>query len=167
MSSTMSTLRMPNHTWSPSTNPTRLTRMSTTPKICANGLSTISHGPPRVLHRCLVAKYTSWATWWMRLFLAFIHPSVWKVNSQKFALLAWDAEALWQEYHGLGSKVWPAGFARCAEAGGRSMHRVRRARDESRESRLLWAGLRLSQGGDKGRAREGTLHRSALRGNGG
>src|SRR5215207_10848071 len=90
MSSTMSTLRMPNHTLSPSTNPTRPTRMSTTPKICANRLSTISHGPPRVLHRCLVAKYTSWATWWMHVFLAFIHPSVWKVNSRKFTLCTID-----------------------------------------------------------------------------
>src|SRR5829696_10310718 len=46
MSSTMSTLRMPNHTLSPSTNPIRPTRMSTTPKICANRLSTMSGEPP-------------------------------------------------------------------------------------------------------------------------
>src|SRR5829696_1762088 len=46
MSSTMSTLRMPNHTWSPSTSPTRPIRMSTTPKICANRLSTMSGEPP-------------------------------------------------------------------------------------------------------------------------
>src|SRR5215203_186417 len=167
MSSTMSTLRMPNHTLSPSTNPTRPTRMSTTPKICANRLSTISHGPPRVLHRCLVAKYTSWATWWMRLFLAFIHPSVWKVNSQKFALLAWEcggfvARVSWARVKGLARWVGPL-----AEAGGRSMHRVRRARDEPREPRLLWTGLRLSRGSDEGRAREGALHRSDLRWDGG
>src|SRR5215208_52570 len=73
------------------------------------------------------------------------------------------AEALWQEYHGLGPKVWPTGLARCAEAGERSMHRVRCARNEPREPRLLWAWLRLSRGGDEGRAREGTLHCSALR----
>src|SRR5215203_3830175 len=86
MSSTMSTLRMPNHTLSPSTSPTRPTRMSTTPKICANRLSAMSDEPPRVLHRCLLAKYTSWVTWWMRVFLAFIHSSAWKKNSTKFAV---------------------------------------------------------------------------------
>src|SRR5687767_14902076 len=84
MSSTMSTLRMPSHTLSPSTSPNRPTRMSTTPKICANRLSTISDEPPRVLHGCLVTKYTSWATWWMHLFLAFIHPRAWKVHSPTF-----------------------------------------------------------------------------------
>src|SRR5215217_1318428 len=80
MSSTMSTLRMPRHTLSPSTSPTRPTRMSTTPKICANRLSTISDEPPRVLHRCLVTKYTSWAAWWMRVFLVLIRPSAWKAD---------------------------------------------------------------------------------------
>src|SRR5215210_7338079 len=64
MSSTMSTVRMPSHTLSPRTSPNRPTRMSTTPKICANRLSTISDEPPRVLHRCLVTKYTSWTPWW-------------------------------------------------------------------------------------------------------
>src|SRR5215216_3796007 len=44
------------------------------------------------------------------------------------------------------------GVTRCTEAGGRSMHRVRRARDEPREPRPSWAGLRLSRGGDEGRA---------------
>src|SRR5215208_3234928 len=56
MSSTMSTFRMPSHTLSPSTNPIRPTRMSTTPKICANRLSTMAHEPPRVLHECLLTK---------------------------------------------------------------------------------------------------------------
>src|SRR5215203_2593756 len=88
MSSTMSTLRMPSHTLSPSTNPTSPTRMSTTPKICANRLSTISDEPPRVLHRCLVAKYTFWVTWWMRVFLASIHWSTWKWNSANFRFTA-------------------------------------------------------------------------------
>src|SRR5215217_510706 len=38
-----------------------------------------------------VAKYTSWATSWMRMFLAFIHPSAWKGNSRKLApsLFGW------------------------------------------------------------------------------
>src|SRR5215217_7932572 len=89
-----------------------------------------------------------------------IHRSAWKGNSPKFALLAWEcrgfvAKVSWARTKGL------ARF--CAEAGGRSMHRVRRARDEPREPRLLWTGIRLSRGGDEGRAREGTLHRSALR----
>jgi len=39
-----------------------------------------------VLHTPLVAKYTVWPTWWMRLFLAFIHPSAWKGNSPKLRL---------------------------------------------------------------------------------
>src|SRR5215208_4012584 len=79
-----------------------------------------------------------------------------------------NAEALWQEYHGLGPKGWPTGLARfCAEAGGRSMHHVRRTRNEPREPRLLWTGIRLSRGGHEGRAREGTLHCSALRWDGG
>jgi hypothetical protein len=37
------------------------------------------------LHRCLVAKYTSWATWWMRLFLAYIHPSVERLYEKWFS----------------------------------------------------------------------------------
>src|SRR5215203_2474188 len=94
MSSTMSTLRMPNHTLSPSTSPTRPTRMSTTPKICANRLSAMSDEPPRVLHRCLLAKYTSWVTWWMRVFLAFIHSSAWKRNSRKFAVASYSSTRL-------------------------------------------------------------------------
>src|SRR5215204_6372153 len=95
--------------------------------------------------------------------LALIHKVRGRGILRSSPCLQGNAEALWQEYHGLGPKGWPAGLARCAQAAGRSMHRVRRARDESREPRLLWAGLRLSQGGDEGRAREGTLHRSALR----
>src|SRR5215218_6912606 len=90
-----------------------------------------------------------------------------KGNSQKFALLAWEcgsfvARVSWARAKGLAHWVGPL-----AEAGERSMHRVRRARDEPREPRLLWTGLRLSRGGDEGRAREGTLHRSALRWDGG
>src|SRR5215217_9003768 len=88
MSSTMSTLRMPSHTLSPSTNPPRPTRMSTTTKIWANRLSTISDEPPGVLNRCLLAKYTFWVTWWMRVFLASIHWSTWKWNSANFRFTA-------------------------------------------------------------------------------
>src|SRR5215208_7939843 len=101
------------------------------------------------------------------LSLAPIHPSSWNRNSQKFALLAWECGSFVARV----SWAWAKGLARwvgpLAEAGGRSMHRVRRARDEPREPRLLWTGLRLSRGGDEGRAREGTLHRSALRWDGG
>src|SRR5215216_2759009 len=60
MSSTMSTFRMPNHTLSPSTSPTRPTRMSTTPKICANRLSIMSGDPPTYLLVCCQEVY-DWA----------------------------------------------------------------------------------------------------------
>src|SRR5829696_7191573 len=84
-------------------------------------------------------------------------------NSRTFAVLAWRcgrfvARVSWARATGL---------TRCAQAGGRSRHRVRHGRNEPRGPRLLWAGLRLSRGGDKGRAREGALHRSALRRDGG
>src|SRR5215212_8625339 len=63
---------------SPSTNPIRPTRMSTTPKICANRLSTMAHEPPRVLHECLVTKvYVLGHLVDAYLFLVFIRPSAW------------------------------------------------------------------------------------------
>src|SRR5215213_7685982 len=60
MSSTMSTLRMPSHTLSPSTNPTRPTRMSTTPKIWANRLTSMRRNPPAYLLVCCQEVY-AWA----------------------------------------------------------------------------------------------------------
>src|SRR5215213_8949293 len=84
MSSTMSTLRMPNHTWSPSTSPTRPIRMSTTPKICANRLSTMSGEPP------VRVAYVSRRKVYVLGHLVdaplptLIHPSAQKGNSPKF-----------------------------------------------------------------------------------
>src|SRR5215203_3317580 len=86
MSSTMSTLRMPNHTWSPSTSPTRPIRMSTTPKICANRLSTMSGEPP------VRVAYVSRRKVYVLGHLVdaplptLIHPSAQKGNSRKFAM---------------------------------------------------------------------------------
>src|SRR5215216_2824932 len=84
MSSTMSTFRMPNHTWSPSTSPTRPIRMSTTPKICANRLSTMSGEPP------VRVAYVSRRKVYVLGHLVdaplptLIHPSAQKGNSPKF-----------------------------------------------------------------------------------
>src|SRR5215207_325181 len=74
MSSTMSTLRMPNHTWSPSTSP----------KICANRLSTMSGEPP------VRVAYVSRRKVYVLGHLVdaplptLIHPSAQKGNSPKF-----------------------------------------------------------------------------------
>src|SRR5215210_7545888 len=57
MSSTMSMLRMPSHSLSPSTSPTRPTRMSTTPKICANRLTIMRRYPPACLLVCCHEVY--------------------------------------------------------------------------------------------------------------
>src|SRR5215213_1682532 len=89
-----------------------------------------------------------------------IDPSAWKRCSPKFAVLAWECEGFVVR---VSSWARAKVVTRCAQAGGRSMHRVRCARDEPRGTCLLWAGLRLSRGGDEGRARESSVHCGALR----
>src|SRR5215217_7067895 len=90
MSSTMSTFRIPNHTWSPSTSPTRPIRMSTTPKICANRLSTMSGEPP------VCVAYVSRRKVYVLGHLVdaplptLIHRSAWNRNSANFAFWAFS-----------------------------------------------------------------------------
>src|SRR4028118_1983271 len=86
MSSTMSTLRMPNHTLSPSTSPTRPTRMSTTPRICANRLIVMLRNPPAYLLACCYEVYERPRRKDEKnSLLPFIHRSAWKGCSTKFA----------------------------------------------------------------------------------